>query len=215
MRESKLIHIKPDSEYNKLMLAEHEEYYKSLGIDFTSTYRELDNVQEWSEPTTPRKVFFEIFDKITIDPKWVYFDCGSGLGHTMYLASFLFTRIYGVEYNPEIANICEKNLKLLMPKEYKLFKCNVFDVSAFIFDEINVLYLSSPFNDVTTFERLLNLIAISIKNKDREFWLVYFYPYCENIMAKYSKILPLEFSFQSIGKVNYYHHKIETLYHSG
>jgi hypothetical protein len=209
MQLSRLIKIKPDSEYNQLMLTEKEEYYKDFDVDFSSTYTTIDGKLEWREPTTPRTVFLEIFNKITIDKDWIFFDCGCGLGHAMYLASFFFDKIYGVEYIRKIARICKKNLNAIMPKgkTYKIYHCNIFDVDKFILDEVNVFYISSPFNDVETFDKLIGIIKESIFSKDREVWVIYFYPHCEDIMKKYLDIFQLDLTFKSIGKVNYYHHK--------
>jgi hypothetical protein len=191
------------------MLSEHEKYYKGLGVDFSCTYKSMDRKLEWCEPTTPREVFYEIFSKIECHSDWVFFDCGCGLGHAMYLASTLFSRVYGVEHIPEIANICKNNLNLLISKEkdYKIFNCDMFELDISIFDEVNVFYISSPFNDNTTFEKLIAIINNSILKSDREAWIIYFYPYCEKIMEKYAEVLPLCLTLQTIGKVNYYHHR--------
>jgi SAM-dependent methyltransferase len=209
MCSSKIIKIKPDSEYNKLMLSEKEEYYKNIEADFFSSYTTIDGKLERCEPTTPRAIFFEIFNKIVIDKDWIFLDCGCGLGHAMYLASFFFDKIYGVEYIPRIVRICKKNLNLIMPKNktYKIYHCNMFDIDKSVLNEINVFYVSSPFIDIGMFDRLICMIRESILNRDREAWIIYFYPHCESVMEKYSKIFPLELTFKSIGKVNYYHHK--------
>jgi hypothetical protein len=209
MQLSRLIKIKPDSEYNRLLLAEKEECYKNVGVDFFSTYTTIDGKLEWCEPTTPRTVFFEIFNKITIDKDWVFFDCGCGLGHARYLADFFINKIYGVECIAKIARICNKNLKLLMPKNktYRIYRCNIFDISKLLLDEVNVFYISSPFTDAEAFDKLICMIKSSILSRDREVWVIYFYPYCENIMKKFSIIFPLELTFKSFGKINYYHHK--------
>jgi hypothetical protein len=208
MQKSRLIEIKCDSEYNKLLLAEKEVYYNDVDVNFHSTYRAMNRKLEWREPTTPRKIFFEIFAKISINPNWVFLDCGSGLGHVMYLASFLFNTIYGVEYLNEISEIAKKNLQLLMQENtnYKIFCCDMFDLDISILNEVNVFYISSPFTGDRMFERFIKKIEKSLLNQEREVWLIYFYPYCEDIMKKYIDLFPLKMSIQTIGKTNYYHH---------
>ncbi|MHC6203893.1 class I SAM-dependent methyltransferase [Breznakiellaceae bacterium SP9] len=210
MSASRLIKIKPDSEYNKIMLDENEKYYSAKGVDFTSTYKGVNESLEWREPTTPRMVFFEIFEKIAIDSDWVFFDCGSGLGHAMYLASYFFKKIYGIEFLKEIMEISEHNLKVLMPLtvNYKIFYGDMLKLDIRLLNEINVFYISSPFDEKAMFAEFIKMIKNSLLEKDREVWLIYFYPYFEDVMRYFIDLLPLEISYQSIGKVNYYHHKM-------
>jgi len=208
MGKSRLIKTIPDTEYNKLMFSEAKEYYNNPDLDFTSTYRALDESLEWREPTTPRKVFFDIFNKIKIKKEWAFLDCGSGLGHTVYLATFLFDKVYGVEYLKEIYDISQKNLKILLPdnQNYKIFCTDIFGLSIDFLSEINVFYISSPFIEESMFEKLSKNIVSSIKAREREVWIIYFYPHCEKVLKKYHDIIPLQFTLQSIGKVNYYRH---------
>jgi hypothetical protein len=208
MEKSRLIKIAPDTEYNKLMLAEQEIFYKKNDVNFSSTYLALDKTLEWVEPTTPRKVFFEIFNKLSLNSKCVFLDCGSGLGHAVYLASFFFKEVYGVEYIDEIAKLSEKNLKQIMPKSvvYKIFCHDLLTLDVDLLNKINVFYLSSPFYEKECFEIFIEKIINSIFIQRREIWIIYYYPHHEDIMIKYTDIFPLDISFQSIGKVNSYHH---------
>ncbi|MDR0525474.1 MAG: hypothetical protein LBG90_06350 [Spirochaetaceae bacterium] len=208
MEETRLINIAPDSYYNKLIIYEQEEYYKDKNINFTSTYFALDRNLEWCEPTTPRKVFFDIINQIPLKKDFVFLDCGSGLGHVVFLAGFFFKKIYGVEYIEEIAKISEKNLKILMPHtvDYTIFYRDMQTLDMSILNEVNIFYISSPYNDKNLFDKFMVRIKDSILLRKREVWVIYFYPYYEEVMEKYRDILPLEKTFQTLGKVNYYHH---------
>jgi hypothetical protein len=209
MKISRLLPITPDTEYEVQMLKDHVEYYQKFGADFTFTYRAENRKLIWKEPTTPRNVFFDIFDKLSCNSEWVFLDCGCGLGHAMYLASFFFNVIYGIEIITEIAQICEKNLQLTMPfdKKYEVLNCDLLKPNFSVLNKTNVFYVSSPFIG-EKFDNFMQIIKESIITNEREVWIVYFYAYCEDIMKKYSDILPLEMSFLSIGKVNYYHHQL-------
>ena len=208
MNESRLIKVTPDSEYNKLMLSEHELYYKNSDVNFYSNYKAVDINLEWKEPTTPRKTFEEIIARIPINKSWVFLDCGCGLGHVIYLASSYFGKVYGVECIPEIAEIARQNLIKLLPNNnsYKIFSCDMFELEKTVIDETNVFYISSPFTDEHEFNNLIKIIIGSLQNREREIWILYFYPYCERVMKKYSGIFPLVDTLETIGKVNYYHH---------
>jgi SAM-dependent methyltransferase len=208
MKNSKLINIAPDTEYNELMLYEKDFYYKNTDVNFYSNYKAYDDNWEWKEPTTPRKVFDEIIGIIPADKNRVFLDCGCGLGHVMYLATFHFNKVYGVEYISEVADIAEKNLSKLLPdkNKFKIFSCDMFELDKEIFNESSVFYISSPFLEEDTFKKLINIIADSLKKKEREIWIIYFYPYCENVMKEYHCIFPLVNVLETIGKVNYYHH---------
>ena len=208
MTKSRLIEVIPDSEYNKLMLSEHELYYKNSGVNFYSNYRAVDINLEWKEPTTPRKTFEEIIARIPVNKSWVFLDCGCGLGHVIYLASSYFGKAYGVECIPEIAEIARQNLIKLLPNNnsYKIFSCDMFDLEKTVIDETTIFYISSPFTDEHEFNKLIKIMIGSLQNREREIWLIYFYPYCERVMKKYSGIFPLVDTLETIGKVNYYHH---------
>lgn len=208
MEESRLLNIEPDSDYNRLMLSEKEEYYNNNNVNFSSSYFAFDKQFEWREPTTPRKIFFDILNQIPLKSENVFLDCGSGLGHVVYLASFFFKKIYGVEYIEEIARLSEKNLQNIMPNgiDYTIFCCDMQNLDMSILNEAHIFYISSPYNDSELFEKFILKIKESIYQRQRESWIIYFYPYYENIMDKYKDVFPLEKTFQTIGKVNYYHH---------
>jgi hypothetical protein len=147
--------------------------------------------------------------RIPIDQSWTFLDCGCGLGHAVYLASFRFSMIYGVEYIAEIAEIAEQNLKKLLPNSnsYKIFSCDLFELDEKRIDKTNVFYISSPFLDENKFGQLIKIIIASLQKRERTIWIIYFYPYCGNIMEKYSDIFSLVGTLETIGKVNYYHHE--------
>jgi hypothetical protein len=82
----------------------------------------------------------------------------------------------------------------------------MFELERKIIDETNIFYISSPFTDEFEFNKLIKIITYSLQNREREIWILYFYPYCEHVMKKYCGILPLVDTLETIGKVNYYHH---------
>jgi predicted RNA methylase len=214
MNNSRILEIAPDTEYNKLLLSEHEHYYQNIDVDFHSNYRCVDIDLEWKEPTTTRKAFNRIIERIPQNSDWVFLDCGCGLGHVMYLASFYFNIVYGVELIDEIANIAKQNLMKLLPdnKVCRVFSCDMFDLDTNIINETNVFYISSPFMDEKQFYMLVEMIFGSLQKIEREIWVIYYYPYCANIMEKYRETFPIVDTIETIetiGKVNFYRHRIE------
>ena len=210
MTASRMLEVHPDSEYNKLMLSEHDLYYKNSGVDFHINYQAVDRKLEWKEPTTPRGIFEEIIKYIPVNKDWVFLDCGCGLGHVVYLASFYFNIVYGVECIEEVAEIAKKNIKILLPnrKYCTVLFSDIFKLDKKIINKTNVFYISSPFIDENIFEKFVKIILHSLKNKKREIWLIYFYPYCDHIMKKYSNTLPLVYTLKTLGDVNYYHYEL-------
>jgi len=212
MNNTRMLEIAPDTKYNKLLLSEHEHYYRNSDVDFHSNYRCFDMEFEWKEPTTTRRAFNEIIGRIPQNYNWVFLDCGCGLGHVMYLASFYFNTVYGVEFIDEVADIAKKNLTKMLPddKTYRVFSCDMFDLDTKIIRETNVFYISNPFMDEKLFGNLVEIIFNSLKEIEREIWIIYYYPYCENMMKKYSETFPMVETIETIetvGKVNFYHHQ--------
>jgi SAM-dependent methyltransferase len=204
-----MLKMLPESEHDKLLHSEHELYYKDYGVDFCSTYQCFDSEFEWKEPTTSRKVFDEIIEKIPINKSWVFLDIGCGLGHVMYMASSHFDTVYGVEIIDEVAEIAKQNLAKLLPenKSCNVLSGDMFELDKKIINLANVFYISSPFMEEDLFDKLVKMILNSLSDAEREIWIIYYYPYCEHIMDKYRDIFPMVDSLESIGKINFYHHR--------
>lgn len=179
--------------------------YKDRGIDFFSCY-ENNQKNCVNCETIFKSTFNMIMSKIDINPEWTFMDCGCGLGYPLYLASDKFKKVYGVEIMTEIADIANSNLKKLKIENFEIINSDIRLVDKEIIKEIDVFYLFNPFRDdilVQFTDKLADIIATNKK----EVWVIYAYAVHEDLMKKYSDILPLEISIEDFGKINFYHHK--------
>lgn len=111
--------IRQDKETENLLeiTKEINELYSGYDVSFDKTYMAFDGYHEWVDPSTTKKVFDKILKNISYKPEDVLIDCGSGLGHVLYLSSFHFNKVIGIEILVDVAKECEKNLITLMGKK--------------------------------------------------------------------------------------------------
>ncbi len=196
-----------DEQTNNTMVLREEDtiFYKDKGVDFVKTYYAEDGISEWKDPTTSRKVFFEILKNIEYSGKEVFMDCGCGLGHVVYLASKIFLKVIGVEILKEVFDQCKSNLSKLNPKwnnNVALKNCDMFSVPDEIIDSVDIFYFSSPFDNVKQFKQWIDKITISFYRKKRKIYFIYYYPRFEKEMM--DSIFSFENTIHTIGKVNIY-----------
>lgn len=90
-----------------------------------------------------------------------FVDVGSGKGRVLIIAStYPFRKIIGVEYSPELAAICQKNLSKVGAEK----KCEVIcgDAADFVFPDGNLLaFLYNPFDAFVLDKVLKNLAGTS------------------------------------------------------
>ena len=196
------------TENDEVLKIECKEYLAiSNDIDFTSTYFSYEGNNEWVDPTTTNLMFKRIMECLEIKPGWAFLDCGSGLGHVLYLAYSYFTVVKGVEIISSVYKKSKENLEKLLPSNsIEIFNCNMFNLPDNIWDEINVFYISSPFQECQNIEKLIIKIIDSIKSRDREIYVIYYYPYCSEVLLKYSTLLVPVKSIHGIGDALIYHH---------
>ena len=176
-------------------------------IDFTSTYFSVDGNNEWVDPTTTRFMFERIMNNLDVKREWVFLDCGSGLGHVLYLAHSYFDTVIGVEIIPDVYEKSKKNLNSLFSNNsIEIFNCDMFDLPDNIWNETNIFYISSPFQTSQDIDKLIIRIINSIKAREREIYVIYYYPYCSDVLKKYASFLSLEKIIHGIGDAFVYHH---------
>lgn len=176
-------------------------------IDFTSTYVSTDGESEWVDPTTTRLMFERMMNCIEIKPGFAFLDCGSGLGHILYLASFYFDIVRGVEILPIIYKKCCTNLNSLLPgNSIEVFNADMFELPENVWNETNVFYISSPFQNVSDIARLVEKITCSAESVQREIYVIYYYPYCREVFTKYEPFFVLENSIHGLEEALIYHH---------
>jgi len=110
---------------------------------------------------------------------FTFMDFGSGKGLAMLLASwFSFKRIRGVEFSPELHEVCERNIRSFRSDKQKCF--DIEDICADATEvEIpagpGVYYFFNPFQ-APIMRKVLNNIQASYKASPREMYVIYFNP---------------------------------------
>ena len=114
---------------------------------------------------------------ITADDAIVDFGCGKG-GVLISLSKFPFAKIVGVEIDPELVEIANRNLRTLKISNAVIECC---DAAAFgPLEEYNYFYFFDPFPCAVMMDVLKN-IEQSIRAQPRRVTLIYLNPSCHDL----------------------------------
>lgn len=187
------------------------EYYSDVNVNFDKSYFTKDGKNVWVDPSTTKKDFDQILRNILYTPRDIFIDCGSGLGHVLYLSSFHFEKIIGVEILNDVANASRKNLISLMGKEeyskkIELIIGDVLEQSEVFFSRGNIFYISSPFDKEDDFRKLIDKIYKTVRIHDRKIYIIYYYPYFKSAFNDYKDCFKLVKELNLIGDVVIYKH---------
>ena len=159
---------------------------RKYGVDTTlplelNEYSRKDLVQHAiSYSCTPVNVFNRLMKGQGLDfSTYTYIDLGSGKGRTLLLASFFpFKRIIGIEFEPTLHAVCERNIASLCQKKSKQgppMRSVCADAGTYDLPEGNLLlYMANPF-DGQIMARVNSKIIQSL-NSARHIRIVYFHP---------------------------------------
>lgn len=203
---------KKETENLKEINNEMKEYYSNCDVNFNASYMAYDGKNEWVDPTTTKMVFDKILSCIEYSEDDSFIDCGSGLGHVLYLASFHFKKVFGIEILEDIAILSKKNLISLIgneqfSKKIELYIGNILEQPDSFFEKGNIFYVASPFSEEKDFNLLIDKICKSIKRRERNVCVVYYYPYFKKVFENYSDCFELVTELSLIGDVVIYKHK--------
>ena len=125
----------------------------------------------------PVLMFDEMIAQLKIDfQESTFIDFGSGKGKALLLASRLgFKKIIGVEYSPELVEICKKNIDRYCKKvkTSSIFRVICSDAAEFdIPADANYLFFYNPFGEVVV-QKVLAKVEESMKKNPREIWILY------------------------------------------
>jgi len=128
----------------------------------------------------PVLMFDEIMAQLKINfQKSTFIDFGSGKGKALLLASRLgFSKIIGVEYSPELVEICKKNIELYCKKVKTSSDFTVICSDATDYDiptDANYLFFYNPFGEPVV-QKVLARIEESARRYPREIWILYIRP---------------------------------------
>ena len=114
--------------------------------------------------------------KLNITPKDSIADLGSGKGFALfYMSKFAFAKIAGIELSERMVNICNDNIRKLLPNDKRI---NVECCDAAIwgsYDEYNMFYIYNSFPK-KVMKEVLQSINQSIERRPRKVLILYLYP---------------------------------------
>lgn len=148
-------------------------YEKARGLDFTMVYQCDNNVHNNNYSKSPKKVLKRVFDEIDFSMPHGFLDMGCGKGYVMLCAAeYPFERIGGVEYTPELCEICKKNLRILKHDEIGVFCCDAKEFEHY--EDYDIFYFCNPFD-----ETILSAATTRIRDthKDCKCWIYYLNPH--------------------------------------
>ncbi len=145
------------------------------GLDFTMVYQCDSNEHNNNYSKSPKKVLNRIFDSIDYSVPHSFMDMGCGKGYVMTLAAkHPFENVGGVEYTPELCNICRQNLGILKLDQVKVFNCDAKEFDGY--GEYDIFYFCNPFDETILSEVARKIIEAHV---DSPCWIYYLNPYQE------------------------------------
>ncbi len=157
---------------------------KLRGLDFTmrdlSLLKETDGVLHGYSKTDDLHAR-EIFKALDVDKQKSILDIGCGKGAFLKEATeYDFSRIAGLEYVEELADIAKKNFKRLkLDKRIEIY-CG--DAAEFnLYGEFNVFYFFNPFDRSI----MDNVIKKIIEKKKDKIWVVLHNPVCADVVIEH------------------------------
>lgn len=160
-----------------------ERYYDEvLGIE-TLGYREWDDEPEYYRcESTPYRALAQLAKDFPLKEDHHVVDFGCGRGRVSFYLHHLFNlRVTGIELHEEtFAELKENEQSYLQRKDleespFTFLQCHVED---FIPEDQDVFYFFNPFS-VKIFRKVLANIERSLEEKDRECYLILYYPFID------------------------------------
>ncbi len=150
-------------------------YERIRGLDFTMVYQCDSSEHNNNYSKSPKKTLIRIFNNIDFSEPHSFLDMGCGKGYVMTIAShYPFEKVGGVEYTPELCDICRRNLSILNLDKVKVFNCDAKEFEGY--GDYDVFYFCNPFD-----ETILSVVAKKIieAHKGGKCWIYYLNPHQE------------------------------------
>lgn len=180
----------------RLLTDNYDELFAaSKGIFFNvKTFNDLIKMQEnhHLHDASTRYFIENTLNRIAIKKDYVFLDAGCGTGYVLWKASSRFSKVVGIEYMSELADMAKVNLKKLKVKNATVINDDICNLKLRgEMDSINVVYMYNPFSG-KIMETFIADIVASIYRKDRDVYIIYINDVCKDILKKYEAILPLK-----------------------
>ena len=135
--------------------------------------------------STQPEAFQQMIGGLEVDySQFVFIDLGSGKGRTLLMASdYPFHQVIGVELLPELNRIAQENIRVYKGGVGDRVQSICGDARTFVFpNHPTLLFLFNPFPQPVLEEVLAKLMQ-SLKEHPRAFYVVYYNPVLESVLA--------------------------------
>ncbi len=134
--------------------------------------------------TIPEEMFRSSINRVVVDPaSYVFIDLGCGKGRTLIVAAQLgFAQVIGVEFARELADVAEKNLRVLNIGNGIIIHG---DAAEYDFPDSNfVLYMYNPFMADVMSEVIHRLENFCAKHPRRRIFVIYHHPLFADVIDR-------------------------------
>lgn len=104
--------------------------------------------------------------------------CGAGI-FLIYLACKGFQNLYGIEIDPDLAELCKNNMIKFKDQGHYEFSLDASCANALelpVDDTVSCFYLFNTFYDKDTYLKWLQLVKESLERKPRKIKIIFLYP---------------------------------------
>lgn len=168
---------------------------KKHGVDFVTKVHidRLEHTPDSCEYEASNSETYSIIEAMNITPNNNFIDIGCGKGKAIYILSKLpFTKIDGIEYSSELAEIARNNLTKM-----KVDKSTIYNMDASEFkkyNEYDYFYMYNPFGE-STMSEVVTKIEKTLEERESEVYVIYANPL-------HSKTITKNNLFQLIDTIN-------------
>lgn len=200
-----LIYLNYDCWYDKFYLNKlynRRFYLNSSDFNYYNYF-----IQMTINPQSSRK-FIDVFKKLKFNENDVILDIGCGNGYMLLLLNklFNFKKLYGVEIDHNIFQICKKNIKISESNNIYIYHKNVINFN--IPKDVTVIYLFNPFdklnifcsnkNELGYYNEVIKNIKKSYNTNNRKIQIIFI-----NISTKIKKFFQKSFKIYEDGSLFY------------
>lgn len=138
------------------------------GVDFAKkvSINSLEHTLDSSMYEASRNDIYSIIASMPITPNNNFLDIGCGKGRVIYALSKLpFTKIDGIEYSSELAEIAHNNLIKMEVDNSTIYNIDAIEFKKY--NEYDYFYMYNPFGERTMSE-VINSIEKTLRERERE-----------------------------------------------
>lgn len=175
-------------------------YEKPRGLDFTMKDTRIfkeSNGKYHSYSKTNEKHLREIFKTLDYEKELYFLDVGSGKGVALKEAvKFPFKEVAGIELQPEMLKIAEKNFKIL-GIEKKLNNRQADAVSFEDYGRYNVFFFFNPFSE-EILSKVADRLSESMEEKEKVITVIYHDPRFLHLFEEKMQVITKRWMYDSL-----------------